>query len=229
MFKQELIITIVGQVNTGKTSLINKVLGANYGSVGPTPGWTKEVEFYKYDRDVLIVDTPGLEDMNKDISKKTINFCDSSDILIYMFNASLGVTDNQRDSFKQLYHASRPTLALLNKIDVEKNWEAVLKHAISVLEFTNFLGISCEYEWNTKKVVNWLISVISTSKKRLFCEKILRPIIVGEIKKSYKNPAIAIAVKSVLEQLPLSEWFPENLYDIGKIENLVINKLKKGK
>src|SRR5690606_18411022 len=86
-------------------------------------GWTKEVSLYELHKNIFIADTPGLFDINADVSKKASDFvANSADIVLYFINAGVGVTQHEKNAFNDIMTLGKPALIVLNKIDtLEKN------------------------------------------------------------------------------------------------------------
>jgi GTPase len=72
--EKEIIFAMIGDVNSGKSSTINKLMGEVVASVAPKPGETTKVVIYKYKDKITFADTPGLDDINAKNSQETVNF-----------------------------------------------------------------------------------------------------------------------------------------------------------
>ncbi len=120
---QKLIISLIGSVNAGKSKTINALTGVDYTEVKARAGWTKEVSLYELNKGVYIADTPGLFDIDADVSKKASDFvANSADIILYFLNAGVGVTQHEKKAFEEISALGKQTLVVLNKIDsLEQN------------------------------------------------------------------------------------------------------------
>ena len=81
----KLTFSLVGTVNTGKSSTINALFGKELSEVNATAGWTKGVKLFKLTENVIIADTPGLQDINEEVSKKADEFIEKILTLFYFF------------------------------------------------------------------------------------------------------------------------------------------------
>ena len=61
---KEILIALIGDVNAGKSSTINQIVGEKVAGVGAEPGETTEIKPYKYKENIWFIDTPGLNDVN---------------------------------------------------------------------------------------------------------------------------------------------------------------------
>ncbi len=58
--RKEAVIAVVGYPNTGKSSLINCLKGRKSAGVGPIPGHTKGEQLIRMDKNIMLIDTPGV-------------------------------------------------------------------------------------------------------------------------------------------------------------------------
>lgn len=70
----EILFVLIGDINAGKSSTMNQIMGEDVASVGAQPGETKEIKKYKYNEKIVFVDTPGLDDVNKENSAETLSY-----------------------------------------------------------------------------------------------------------------------------------------------------------
>ena len=90
-------IAFIGKVSAGKSSLINAFFEKSKNDpiaiVGATSGVTKNVKFFELDKNVHIVDSPGLDDIKKENSEATERFLKSIDIAIFVVSGSGSSSD----------------------------------------------------------------------------------------------------------------------------------------
>ena len=53
-------VLIVGVPNAGKSTLINRLVGKKSAGVGNTPGFTKNLEWIRVNKDIELLDSPGI-------------------------------------------------------------------------------------------------------------------------------------------------------------------------
>ena len=119
--KKKLIIALYGSVNSGKSSTINALTGQKIADVKAVAGWTPDVELYPFpeDENVLISDTPGLEDINEENSARAEEFVEKdADIILFFLNAGVGASKPTVDAYNELYTLGKPIVTVLNKIDI---------------------------------------------------------------------------------------------------------------
>ena len=59
-FGEKILVGIIGYPNTGKSSLINLLIGKSSAGVGSEAGFTKGIQKLKLDENILLLDSPGV-------------------------------------------------------------------------------------------------------------------------------------------------------------------------
>lgn len=119
ILKGKLVISLVGDVNCGKSYTINALTGKKLSQVSSYAGETKDVFLHEYSNNVVIADTPGLNDTDQKVSERAEKFVDKdSDINILFFNAANGAAKNVVDTYHRLKKSNKPIIIVLNKIDI---------------------------------------------------------------------------------------------------------------
>ena len=114
--KRNLVVTIIGHVNHGKTSLIDimgkrTIVKEEYGKI------TQNIGIYnlKIDREnnVTMIDTPG----HKAFQSTRNKGCQITDIIIIIIAADEGIQDQTIESIRESQKVSLPIVIVINKID----------------------------------------------------------------------------------------------------------------
>jgi len=112
-------IAVIGKVSSGKSSLINALLQRPRddmaAAVGAVSGVTTELKVIRLDERVVIVDSPGLDDIRSENSEITEAFLRSVDIGVFVVTGSADAT--QRRLYDDLRHTCDATFVVLNKAD----------------------------------------------------------------------------------------------------------------
>ncbi len=171
-----LVISLIGSVNAGKSTTINKLLKMDDAEVSPIPGWTKDITPYKLTDNIYVVDTPGLNDINTTVSKNTEKYQKESDIILYFLNAATGLTKAEKEAFLKIRSLKRPYIVVLNKIDTLDN--SSLNDLISYLEgelgTKKIIPISAKTEEGLEKLNEEIFNVLETEGKSILYAKITR-------------------------------------------------------
>ena len=115
----KLVVAFIGNVSSGKGSLINAIFGEEVASVHPIAGWTTEVQLFPVPEvpNLVIADTPGLEDVSEVISEKTRAFQENCDMFVYLVNGAVGCTKPDHRAYGTLVGTGNPVAAVVNKAD----------------------------------------------------------------------------------------------------------------
>jgi GTPase len=117
-------VVIVGRPNVGKSTLMNRILGRRVAIVEEKPGVTrdrKEVEAEWLGRPFLLVDTGGWlaagSDLDKKVSSQSEQAIKDADVILFVVDATVGVTDEDARVAGLLRGVGSPVLLVANKVD----------------------------------------------------------------------------------------------------------------
>ncbi len=160
-------VAFIGRPNVGKSTLINRLLGAERLLTDDSPGTTRdsvEVPFERDGRRYLLVDTAGVrrrsrirEAVERFSVIKSLQAVDAADVVVMVLDASEGVSDQDQSLLGLVLESGRALVLALNKWDrlaaperrgVRAELERRLpflgfaeRHSISALEGTGLGGL----------------------------------------------------------------------------------------
>jgi len=219
---QKLVFSLIGNVNAGKSSTINALTGMDLASVNPIPGHTKDVSLYRMPRfpQVLVADTPGLEDINEEVSARARDFVETdSDIILFFVNASQGVTSQILKGYRALRDLGRPMLVILGKSDVldEDELPLVIEHTLKTLELTdqphNLIPIAPKKGKGIPELTEAMAKILVGSGKDLLFAKLTRE--KDRIVDLWINRAAAAAFAIGALPIPGSDTVPLTALQVG--------------
>jgi tRNA modification GTPase len=115
-------VAIVGQPNSGKSSLLNALLGFNRAIVSPSPGTTRDTIEESVQINgvrIILTDTAGLREGQDEVEKlgveRTADAAKHADLLIYVYDAARGWTSTDDDLLSRL---EGPVILVGNKCDI---------------------------------------------------------------------------------------------------------------
>jgi small GTP-binding protein len=111
-------LAIVGPVNSGKSTLVNLLLGGRVSPVTAVPGTTQEVVARRLGP-FTIIDTPGFGEVGGvERGDMALEAMRASDVAVLLFDAAAGLRKEDYDLYQRLRSEKRPIVVALNKIDL---------------------------------------------------------------------------------------------------------------
>lgn len=120
-------VALIGAPNAGKSTLMNALVGGRFSIVTPKPQTTRGkvlgIALHGASQ-IIFVDTPGIFDAKPRFEQAMVQAAwhgaDEADIVVFVVDASRGVTDEDRAVARKLSARTKPTLLALNKVDLVK-------------------------------------------------------------------------------------------------------------
>ncbi len=118
--KEEIHIAVFGRVGTGKSSLLNALLGKAVFSTSPLHGETSRQQRSNWDfvnsGHVVLIDTPGIDELDGEAREELArSVAGSSDIVLLVCDGDL--TETEFEAARGLADGRQPMLMVLNKAD----------------------------------------------------------------------------------------------------------------
>jgi len=145
-------VVIVGRVNVGKSSLFNRlstsVRSMTFDYEGVTRDFIKDVVSWK-DSTFELMDTGGIslkkttDPISERIRNQALELVESSDIVIFVVDASVGLLPEDKEIAKLLHRLGKKVLVVVNKIDVAGARENI--YSMDRLGFADIVPISCQH------------------------------------------------------------------------------------
>jgi small GTP-binding protein len=121
-------IVVFGEISTGKSALINALVGRDVASVDVRGGWTREVWHVAWDgtgyalpglgtSQVVLVDTPGINEVGGGTrGEMAREAAQRSDLVLFVTDSDLNETEHT--ALVELAAFHKPLIVVLNKIDL---------------------------------------------------------------------------------------------------------------
>ncbi len=174
-------VAIIGRVNTGKSSLLNALLGEERSIVSDVAGTTidpidESIEYDGYH--ITFVDTAGIRRRGKitGIEKyalgRTESMLEKADIALVMIDASQGITelDERIAGITEKYKLG--TIIVLNKWDIrgERTYEEAIQEVRDELKFLHFapiITISAKTGQRVHRILDEIIAIYRRYSQRI--------------------------------------------------------------
>ena len=121
-------VAIVGQPNSGKSTLFNQIIGKQISPVSPEAGTTKSLIRSDFGPFTLI-DTPGhLPDVME-------SGMDQASVIVFLIDGTKGFQNKDRELYEGIKKLNKPTIIVINKVDQLRGGEGgeQLANEVSVL------------------------------------------------------------------------------------------------
>lgn len=197
-------ITIVGQPNVGKSTLLNALVGEERNIVTDIAGTTRDsihTHYNLYGKEFLLVDTAGIRKKNKvheDLEFysviRAVKAIEEADVCILMIDATVGLELQDLKIFSIIEQRKKGVVIVVNKWDaIEKDSKTILEFEKKIKEkiapFTDvpIVFISALEKQRIYQAVDKVLEVYNNKQIKIPTHK-LNEIMLGEIEK-YGPPA----------------------------------------
>jgi GTPase len=126
--REEVRIALLGKPNTGKSTLLNRLLGEDRSIVSPIPGTTRDViegRFTHKSREFVLLDTAGIrrkravhESVEYYSVSRAIASIDRSDVVVLVVDSTEGIADQDKKIATQAVKRGRGIIIALSKWDL---------------------------------------------------------------------------------------------------------------
>jgi GTP-binding protein len=182
-------LAIMGKPNTGKSTLLNRLLGAERSIVSEIPGTTRDVvegRFVWKGRQVVVLDTAGIrrkkkvvEDVEYYSVNRAIHVVDESDVVVLVIDATLGLTEQDKKIAAFATDQGRGLVFVLNKWDLmpdlKNSFEAArdkLRYFFGQTAWAPVLPLSAKEGTGIDKLMNMVVSVHAQLARRIETSKL---------------------------------------------------------
>lgn len=130
----EATVALVGSPNVGKSTLFNRIAEERIAIVDDMPGVTRDRLYAKgewLNQHFSVIDTGGLTLEDQPIDKQIFDQAqiaiDEADVIVYVADVTLGITDLDEQIAKILYRSKKPIVLAVNKVDSQARQSAVFE------------------------------------------------------------------------------------------------------
>lgn len=203
---------IVGRPNSGKSSLLNALLGEERTIVTPVAGTTRDsihTHYKKFNHDFLLIDTAGIrkkrkyeEDVEFYSNLRAFRAIEECDVCLLMLDAQLGMEAQDVNIFRLAERNKKGVIILVNKWDLiekqnetSKAFEKHVKEKIAPFSDVPVIFISALNKQRIMKVLEEAEKVYHKRQVKIpdeQLEELFRPIIEANQPSSYKGKIVDI-------------------------------------
>ncbi len=212
-------ISIIGQPNTGKSSLLNALVGEERTIVSDIAGTTRDsihTHYNLFQKEFVLIDTAGIrkkakvhEDLEFYSVIRAIKAVDEADVCLLMIDAEKGIAAQDLNIYSLAVKKGKGIVVLVNKWDLmeketntAKEYEAMLKKKLAPFNDVPILFVSAKEKTRIFKAIEIALQVYENRNQRITTSK-LNDTILKAIA-AYHPPVVrghAVKIKFVT-QLP---------------------------
>ena len=242
----EIRIVIAGKPNVGKSSLLNRLIGAERSLVSPIAWTTRDPVDTRavIDEHVFrIIDTAGLRrrakfdgDLEYYSFVRTLSAVDRSDIALLLMDAREPCTDQDKKIAAHVVQKGKGLILIINKWDlVHKSADEITKKIRDDMPFLNFAPIIFASALNGRglqKIIQTVLTVNENRKKRIptnLLNRLMRDVLAFDrLPSDRKGRALKVYYCSQAEAEPPTFIFFVNNPELvnSSFENHVKNKIR---
>ncbi|MDX2047442.1 MAG: ribosome biogenesis GTPase Der [Chitinophagaceae bacterium] len=176
---------IIGQPNTGKSSLLNALVGSERTIVSEIAGTTRDTihTHYKlFQKEFILIDTAGIrrkarvhEDLEFYSVIRAIKAMDEADVCLLMLDATKGITAQDLNIFSLAVKKGKGIVLLVNKWDLvedkktntAKDYETELKDRLAPFKDVPILFISAKDKTRIFKAIETALEVYENRLRKI--------------------------------------------------------------
>ncbi len=164
-------VSLVGRPNTGKSTLMNSILGMKLAITSDKAGTTRNIINGIYNDDdsqIVFVDTPGIakpsHKLNNLLNKKAYTNTEGVDVILFLIDIYKGFGKGDQFILNRIKDKDVPIFLLLNKIDKVEDKTKLLKDINELKELCDFkeiIPLSAKSHENVDTVINCIKPYLS--------------------------------------------------------------------
>lgn len=163
-------IALIGAPNAGKSTLMNRIIGAKVSIVTPKAQTTRSRvtgAVVKENAQLVFVDVPGVFNAKQRFEKAMVDCAwsgaEEADVIVFVFDAQKKPSEETEQSLERIAQSKKPRILVLNKVDALEDKAMVLpliEWFQSRLEFPSIIIISARTGDGVDDLVGRIISFL---------------------------------------------------------------------
>ena len=127
------LVAVVGRPNVGKSTFVNRVIGAEDAIVHEMRGVTRDRSYHEASWNGVaftVVDTGGIEmgsddDFQASITSQALTATNEADVIVLIVDARTGVNADDEEVARVLRKSKKPVLVAVNKLDTPNRYDEI--------------------------------------------------------------------------------------------------------
>lgn len=163
-------IALVGKPNSGKSTLLNRILNRKVSIVSDKAQTTRNSILGVYNKDdlqIVFVDTPGIHNAKNSLgtymNKVSFNEANGCDVIYYLSDATKGLDNEDKEILSKIFTYDIPVFLVVTKIDLAKKNLVMtrLNYALNNYDFAEFIPISALNNDNIDELISTTVNYLN--------------------------------------------------------------------
>jgi GTP-binding protein len=187
-------LAVVGRPNVGKSTLVNRLLGEERMIASDVPGTTRDsisVDLERDGRKYRLIDTAGIrrkskveEAVEKFSVIKSLQSIDASQVVVFLLDATEGVTDQDATVLGAVLDAGRALVVAVNKWDGLTQYQrdqckAALERRLVFVSYAPIVTISAKHGTGLKELLRAVHKSHQSATRKLTTSELTRALEVA--------------------------------------------------
>jgi len=177
------IVALIGRPNTGKSTLLNNIIGQKVAITSPKPQTTRFPIHAVFEEDrgqIVFVDTPGIYSKSSNPLVKKLNETIDSELsknislILYLVDHTRERDVEENRVLGIVRKAKAPKILVINKIDI-KNPTHIIQYEFMKEEFSEVIEISALMHKNLNVLITRIFSYLPESEPLVDTNKMAHP------------------------------------------------------
>ena len=125
------LVAVVGRPNVGKSTFVNRIIGADDAIVHEMRGVTRDRSYHEASWNGVaftVVDTGGIEmgsddDFQASITSQALTATNEADVIVLIVDSRTGVNADDEEVARVLRKSKKPVLVAVNKLDTPNRYD----------------------------------------------------------------------------------------------------------
>ncbi len=206
----DLKIAIVGRPNSGKSTLLNSLIGYTRAVVSDIPGTTRDSidEDYMYHgMRITVIDTAGMrkksrvsDDIEYYSMTRTIDSIERSHVVVHLIDAEAGLTETDKKISDEIMAARKPVIIAINKWDLIEKDDKTFANFTDRLIFKFYkagdfpiISISAKNKQRIHRIIDTAFELKERASRRIETPRLNR--LIAQLLSSHRIPQLQSTIK----------------------------------
>lgn len=206
----DLKLAIVGRPNSGKSTLLNSLIGYTRAVVSDIPGTTRDSideDFIYHRKRITVIDTAGIRKKSRITDTvdfysltRTIESIDRSDVVVHLIDAVAGLTDTDKKISDEIMKVRKPVIIAVNKWDMIEKDHRTFDAFIDRLKFQFYkasdfpiISISAKNKQRLHRIIETALDLRERASRKTDTPRLNR--ILAQIQSSRRIPQLQSTIR----------------------------------